>query len=136
MLTTSFSSYWDWSQDWNNFEHAPVWSAQSGFGGDGDNAGELTVGEGRCVVDGPFAGLEAAYYDDRYRPHCLSRGFSKGSELAELAELVKPEAIDAVMREPEFEDFAPELERRAHTFISRSIKGDFSKYTGPYGMWF
>ena len=91
------------------------------------------MGEGRCVTDGPFAGLEAMFYDDKYQPHCLSRGFSKGDEMAELTKLIQPEVLEELMREPDFGTFAPELERRAHHFISRSIRGDFSKYTGPYG---
>jgi tyrosinase len=127
-------SYWDWSQDWENFEGAPVFDDESGFGGDGDENGEVTVGNGRCVTSGPFVDLKALYYDDQYQPHCLSRGFAKGTELAELTRLIQPESIDEVMQEKEFAHFAHKLESRAHKFISHSIRGDFSKYTGPYGI--
>ena len=127
------NSYWDWSTDSSNFENAPVWDDDEGFGGDGNIEGEMTVGEGRCVTGGKFAGLEAMFYDDKYQPHCLSRGFQKGDKMLELSELIKPEAIDEVMEESDYGKFAHDLEVRAHTFISRSIRGDFSKYTGPYG---
>jgi len=123
--------YWDWSQDWNEFENSPIWSSEKGFGGNGN--GDVTIGEGSCVLDGPFSGLEARYYADELRPHCLSRGFSEGEELKELAELISPNAMANILREKKFESFAPKLEARAHRFISGSIKGDFSKYTGPYG---
>ena len=72
------------------------------------------------------------YFDGQHQPHCLSRGFSKGPELSALAELIRPEVLEDLMKALTFEGFAPELERRAHRFISRSIRGDFSTYTGPY----
>ncbi|KAI9665086.1 MAG: hypothetical protein M1821_006534 [Bathelium mastoideum] len=123
--------YWDWSLDWNNFRESPVWDAASGLGGNGDPSGAPTVGEGRCVVDGPFASLEVSYFDGEEHAHCLSRGFPEHSELRELGELVKPDAIDGLMDEPDFEKFASEIERRGHTFLSRSVRGDLSKFTGP-----
>ena len=128
-----FPRYWDWSQDWRDFHHAPVWSSDGGFGGDGNITDETTVGKGRCVTDGPFAGLEALYYDDQVQPHCLSRGFEKGERMEELAELIRPEVIEDLMHDDEYEKFAPELERRAHRFIRDGVNGDFSKFTGPYG---
>lgn len=73
------------------------------------------------------------FYDDSYLPHCLSRGFAKGDQLSDLCRLIQPEIIDRILQEPDFEPFAHELEKRAHSFISGSIRGDFSKYTGPYG---
>lgn len=27
------------------------------------------------MVDGPFTGIQAKYYDVKYKPYCLSRGF-------------------------------------------------------------
>ena len=133
-MFTSVSRYWDWSQDWQNFENAPVWNSEHGFGGDGATEGAPTVGNGRCVGDGPFAGTEAMYYGDRVEPHCLSRGFAKGNELGELTELINPDGLEDLMKESRFDKFAPELERRAHHAISGSVGGEFSKYTGPYGQ--
>ena len=88
MLTPTIFRYWDWSLDWNNFVDAPVWDNEHGFGGDGDVTGDITVGEGRCVAEGPFAGLEAMFYDDEYHPHCLSRGFLKGAALKDKCRLI------------------------------------------------
>ncbi|MCJ1432649.1 hypothetical protein MMC27_002006 [Xylographa pallens] len=124
--------YWDWSQDFQTFTAAPVWDPRTGFGGDGDAAKPSTVVDGRCIVDGPFAGTEALYYAENIQPHCLSRGFEQDERLQELGELIRPAVLEELMRESAFETFAPELERRAYTFISRSIRGDFSRYTGPY----
>lgn len=121
--------YWDWSADSKDFSNAPVWSADA-FGGNG--VGAETVGEGACVADGPFSNLEARYYDDQEQPHCLSRGWQSGEALKELANLIDPAALEGLLEEPDFSNFASELENRAHTFISRSVRGDFSKYTGPY----
>lgn len=54
--------------------------------------------------------------------------------MEELAKLIRPEVIEDLMREEEYEKFAPELESRAHRFIRDGVRGDFSKFTGPYGM--
>src|SRR6266516_1640411 len=64
--------YWDWTLDWDNLEHSPVFDAEGGFGGDGDVNGNITIGRtGRCVVDGPFTDIHAKYYDVKYNPHYL-----------------------------------------------------------------
>ncbi|KAF5870718.1 putative tyrosinase-like protein [Botrytis fragariae] len=85
-----------------------------------------------CVMDGPFAGLEAMFYGGDYKPHCLSPGFSTGESLQELSELIRPDVVDEIMQEKEFKNFAERLEKNAHQFVSGSIRGDFSKFTGPY----
>ena len=126
--------YWDWSKDWENFETAPVWDSETGFGGDGDASGEMTVGNGRCVASGPFAGHEVSFYDDKYQPHCLSRGFQSATELSDLGKLIEPKIVERMLRAPDFNTFALELEARGHRFMSESIRGDFSKFTGPNGM--
>lgn len=127
-----FPSYWDWSLDSSNFRASPVWDPSSGLGGDG--TGPQSVGDGQCVTAGPFSDLEMSFYDGEYQPHCLSRGFPPSNELKALGELICPEAIKNLMKESTYEDFAPELERRAHTFLSRSVRGDLSRFTGPNGM--
>ncbi|CAF9927916.1 MAG: hypothetical protein HETSPECPRED_006702 [Heterodermia speciosa] len=121
--------YWDWSLDSSNFRASPVWDPSSGLGGDG--TGPQSVGDGQCVTAGPFSDLEMSFYDGEYQPHCLSRGFPPSNELKALGELICPEAIKNLMKESTYEDFAPELERRAHTFLSRSVRGDLSRFTGP-----
>ncbi|KAF4638022.1 hypothetical protein G7Y89_g45 [Cudoniella acicularis] len=123
--------YWDWSLDWQDFTKAPVWG-EDAFGSDGQLDGEPSVGDGHCVIDGPFAGLQAMFYDDEYYPHCFSRGFQSGSIKETLGKLVQPEVIARIMEEERFESFALQLEHNAHHFMSESVRGEFSKFTGPY----
>jgi tyrosinase len=114
---------------------APVWEAEGGFGGDGSSNLPDTVGEGRCVQDGPFANFEATYFADEHAPHCLSRGFASGSDLERIAAPIAPDALEELRRGAgSFEEYAPELEHRAHTFMRDGVRGDFRAYTGPYGM--
>lgn len=127
--------YWDWSQDWQDMPHAPVWDAEGGFGGDGASDAPITVGNGRCVRNGPFANLEARYFGDQAHSHCLSRGFATRDELRRVGAPISPEALEDLSRSSSsFEDFAQEIEHRAHAFMRDGIRGDFSAYTGPYGM--
>lgn len=123
--------YWDWSLDWSKVHDAPVWDSITGLGGDG--SGSESVGNGRCVTSGPFSDIEVMFYDGEVQPHCLSRGFPKKDELKELGELIRPEVIENVMNEDEYESFASELEKRAHKFLTHSVRGDLSRLTGPNG---
>jgi len=122
--------YWDWSLDWQDFTKSPIWNIDS-FGGNGDPSDSLSVGGGHCVTDGPFAGLEIVFYDDDYHPHCLSRNFESGQAMRNLGKLVRPEAIAEIMEEDDYEAFTSRLEHNAHHFLSASVRGDFSKFTGP-----
>lgn len=124
--------YWDWSLDWEDLAKSPVFDAQNGFGGDGNLTGEMTVGGGRCVVDGPFANLELLFFDGEYHIHCLSRGFREGNTLGRiLAEKIQPTAIETILRKPDYESFFLELERGPHNKIPILIGGDFIKFTAP-----
>lgn len=123
--------YWDWSLDWSNFSGAPVWDSTGGLGGDGSGTG--SVGNGKCVTSGPFSDIEVMFYDGEVQPHCLSRGFPTEVELKEFGQLIRPDAIAHLKEESEFERFASELEKRAHTFLSHSVRGDLSRFTGPNG---
>ena len=73
------------------------------------------------------------FYDGEVQPHCLSRGFPGKEELEELGQLINPEAIKGLMKEKDYDKFESELEKRAHTFLSHSVKGDLSRFTGPNG---
>ena len=73
------------------------------------------------------------FYDGEVEPHCLSRGFPAEEELKELGQLIRPEAVDELMHEKEYESFAGQLEKRAHKFLSHSVRGDLSRFTGPNG---
>ena len=135
MLRIYFSrnpyKYWDWSLDWSSFRDAPVWDPSTGLGGDGPGSG--SVGDGKCVTSGPFSELEVMFYDNEVLPHCLSRSFPEKEELKGLGELIRPEAINDLMKENVYEGFASELEKRAHKFLSHSVRGDLSRFTGPNG---
>lgn len=112
--------YWDWTLDSDAVENSPVFDPDTGFGGDGEVGGKITVSNsGRCVVDGPFAGVQADYYDVKYMPHCLSRGFRDlegnlghidGSDLS-------PQSIEEVLSVEGYEKFVTLMESRVHDAI-------------------
>lgn len=128
--------YWDWVLDWKDVTLSPVFDAELGFGGDGNVTGKVTVGGGRCVVDGPFAGLEALRYDADYQPHCLSRGFLRGELLQRMCgDDIQPEKVDRILQLDDFESFMHDLEEGPHIAISTGIRGDWLKFTVPYGIY-
>ncbi|EMC93898.1 hypothetical protein BAUCODRAFT_36350 [Baudoinia panamericana UAMH 10762] len=127
--------FWDWTMDSMALEMAPVFSAADGFGGDGEVDGNITVGRtGRCVVDGPFAGITAEYYDVKYKPHCLSRGFRDfEGELGHMnGQDVTRESIEEVLELNDYEDFVVMMESKVHNAIPFGIGGDFETFTAPY----
>lgn len=125
--------YWNWVLDWEDIAQSPVWDPESGFGGDGNITGSVTVNYGRCVIDGPFAGLQASFFGNEFRPHCLSRGFLKGDQLQGFCgSRIRPEVIEETLRKPDYESFISSLEDRAHNAIPTGIKGDFGTFTAPY----
>ena len=130
-LSWSLFRYWDWSLDSSNFKDAPIWDSVNGIGGDG--SGSNSVGDGKCVASGPFSDVNVMFYDGEVEPHCLSRGFANDEELKEYGELVRPESINSLMKEDRFDEFAGELEKRAHKFLTHSVRGDLSSFTGPNG---
>ena len=73
------------------------------------------------------------FYDGDVQPHCLSRGFPTEVELIEFGQLIRPDAIEHLKQENNFESFASELEKRPHTFLTHSVRGDLSRFTGPNG---
>ena len=127
------NSYWNWALDWQDITKSPIWDADFGFGGNGDpNVGELIL-DGHCVTDGPFSDLIIPYLDAEYIPHCLSRGFENGRELAGNGSRFSPEALEALLRVDDYEAFNLGLEDGPHVAIPRSIRGDFSLLTAPSG---
>lgn len=127
-------SYWNWILDWEDITQAPVWHEKDGFGTNGDpSVGEAIMG-GHCVVDGPFARLEVPYIDKRPKPHCLSRGFESGGQLAKHGSWFRPEAMEKLQRGNDYNAFNLGLEDGPHIAIPRSIRGDFSMFTAPYGV--
>ena len=130
--------YWDWTLDWKDLAHSPVFNPDTGFGGDGDPSGEITIGKtGRCVIDGPFRDIKAKYYDVKYHPHCLSRGFRDDyGNLGVIGngETINPQAIEDVLRLETYEQFVVALENKVHDTIPFGVGGDFETFTAPNGI--
>ncbi|KAK0264910.1 hypothetical protein B0A54_16166 [Friedmanniomyces endolithicus] len=127
--------YWDWTLDSEALEGSPVFDAATGFGGDGEVGGQVTVGRsGRCVVDGPFRNVTADYYDVKFQPHCLSRGFrDQEGNLGHIdGHEISPESIEEVLSLNEYEKFVALMESRVHDAIPFGIAGDFETFTAPY----
>ena len=125
--------YWDWTLDWADFRNSPVFDPDTGFGGDGSPDAPKSVGQGRCVVDGPFAGLKLQFSNMRRHPHCLSRGLPGDTELQRWTSGFRPEAIRQVMDLKEYHEFFLALEDGPHLSIPYSIRGDFYRFTAPNG---
>lgn len=125
-------TYWDWTLDWQDVTRAPVWGPTA-FGSSGeDGAGEKIL-HGHCVTDGPFANLQVGYLKSQWHPHCLTRGFASGPELANLSSWIRPSAIEGLLADDDYETFNLGLERAAHLAIPRSVRGDFLLFTAPAG---
>jgi tyrosinase len=118
-----------------NLTRAPVWDATEGFGGNGNMSLPTTVGNGQCVQEGPFAGLQVQYYNEDWNPHCLSRGFLTG-ELQDHfgAQRLNSSAMANVMDELDYYKFLLKLEDGPHSAIPINVRGDFSRFTAPNGM--
>ncbi|KAK8090443.1 Tyrosinase [Apiospora hydei] len=130
------SCYWDWTADWTDLAASSIWSPETGFGGDGNHSGPVTVGEGRCVTDGPFADLRPIKYNHTYVTHCLSRGFrERGPQGQDLRRSFRPESIGKIMRMRTYSDFAHELEYRLHNSLHYLVSGDFRALTAANGMY-
>ncbi|KHO11559.1 BolA protein [Metarhizium robertsii ARSEF 23] len=122
--------YWDWSLDWMNLANSSIWDHATGFGGDGDKDGPETVGEGRCVTDGPFTELRPVIYNHTRKVHCLSRGFRDGDIKGRLSgEKFSPENVGSILRLENYTDFLQRVERDLHNTLHTSINGDFKAMT-------
>lgn len=127
--------YWDWTLDSDDLASSPIFDPVTGFGGDGSPTGEITVGKhGRCIVDGPFAGVQALWYDVKYQPHCLSRGFRNDNGAGKMdGKDVSKSSIDRVLSLETYEQFVREMEVRVHDAIPFGIGGDFETFSAPFG---
>ncbi|KAM0144229.1 hypothetical protein ACHAO1_000512 [Botrytis cinerea] len=129
---TGYLSYWDWELDWSDIEISPIWDSEDGFGGDG--TGDLSVGEGRCVIDGPFANMTLFYYEDIEQEHCLSRGFRHGSEKDQfVTSRLHPSSLQKAFNFPDYRGFNLALEDGAHRAIPAFLQGEFGSFTSPNG---
>ncbi|KAF7919615.1 hypothetical protein EAE99_008467 [Botrytis elliptica] len=129
---TGYLSYWDWSLDWENIAHSPVWDNELGFGGNGNpnSEGIDSRGIGQCVVNGPFALLSVPFISSKHSRHCLSRSFNTTDSSESLK--LQPYMLDQLMDTDDYEEFNLGLEDAAHASIPHMIRGDFSMFTAPY----
>ena len=133
---TGSLTYWDWTLDWQNMTESPIWDSETGFGGNGNATGATTVGSGYCVVDGPFANLKALIYGVEENIHCLSRGFRTGDEFQRLCRHgIRPGAVEELLRSGDYASFNLGLEHGAHRVIPNCVRGDWFKFSVPYGMY-
>ncbi|KAL9106901.1 MAG: hypothetical protein Q9227_008149 [Pyrenula ochraceoflavens] len=117
-LFLSWHRYFDWTLDRQNLSQAPIWDPILGFGGDGNLTGDRTVNLARCVIDGPFAGLQVLYYGDEVNPHCLSRGFRQGQDMKIFySDPLQPDALRKLMSIEDYETFNLELEHDPVFFL-------------------
>jgi tyrosinase len=75
------------------------------------------------------------YLDNKYYPHCLSRGFLKGEELKNQSKMLSPEMIEELLSFEDYSSFNLGLEHGPHLAIPHSIRGDFSLLTAPSGSY-
>ncbi|KAF1953408.1 Di-copper centre-containing protein [Byssothecium circinans] len=129
---TGTMPFWNWQLDWKDITKSPIWSTDHGFGTTGDPERSLdTILNGHCVVDGLFADIVIPYLDEKFYPHCLSRGFAQGEELRNLSMMLSPETIEDLLDLDEYDAFNLGMEHGPHLAIPRSIRGDFSLLTAP-----
>ena len=121
---------------------SPIWNNQTGFGGNGDLSGAITLYEGHCVVDGPFANTMRHWLYQQMgenewtllaSPHCLSRGFVTTKHVDDLHSRISPEQIEEILRQQNYSEFFIRLENNTHNAIPQFIMGDFYSFTAPNG---
>lgn len=112
--------YWDWALDSQAPEQSPVFSRDTGLGGDGDGTNNA------CVASGPFVGWQA----NNAQPHCLAREFSAGggriqpwSSSATMANM-----INTINNYAQFHD---QFEAVPHAQVHVGVGGDLSVMTSP-----
>ncbi|OOF98341.1 hypothetical protein ASPCADRAFT_205583 [Aspergillus carbonarius ITEM 5010] len=123
--------YWDWTLDHTNLIRSPIWDPIHGFGSNG--SGPKSVAGGHCVQDGPFANLTTTYFEGKYHPHCLSRGFLDEETIKRVGNLtVQPVVLrEIITQTANYFDFLLAVEQMSHLTIPYIVQGDFSKVTAP-----
>jgi tyrosinase len=129
--------FWNWQLDWQDVTRASIWNAEDGFGTTGNvEQSKHAILEGYCVKDGPFKDFMIPYLDEKYYPHCLSRGFLEGEELEHQSKLLSPDIIEELLSFEDYSSFNLGLEHGPHLAIPHSIRGDFYLLTAPSGKCF
>ena len=86
------------------------------------------------VTEGPFAGLELLHFEHIFKPHCLLGGFDK--RLADFEQALRPETLQKLLSSTDYKPLSLGLEDGPHITILKSINGDFSLHTVPFGTIF
>ena len=128
---TGHLAYWDWTLDWENITMAPIWDSGTGFGGNGNTSQGPAVFKAYCVTEGPFAHLQVPYFETIHQPHCLLRGFDEN--LTGFRNALRPESLQKLLLSDDYESLNLGLENGPHIAIPKSINGDFSLHTAPFG---
>ncbi len=135
-ILKSSQRYWDWTLDWEDPARAPVFSGETGFGGDGNPTVKAAAGNGYCVTNGGLADIKLKYFGLEVAPHCLSRSFADGGRPPTAGRLsgqkYRPKAMDELMQQQDSTSFAAKLDS-IHTAIPIGIRGEMARFTSPYG---
>ena len=85
------------------------------------------------MASGPFADLKLPFVNGDDHEHCLSRGFrDKSGTLGRMSgEDVRPDIIESIFRERDYEASYIALEHKFYNAIPAGVKGDFIKLTAP-----
>ncbi|KAK1854057.1 hypothetical protein CCHR01_03250 [Colletotrichum chrysophilum] len=108
--------YWDWSLDYADGASSPVFDADTGFGGDGD---ESTL----CVASGPFVDFNVSTPDN----HCLQREF----DMSVLEQYNSPSEVNTTLEYSSYSAFRPGIENGLHRGGHAAIAGDMANNYSP-----
>ncbi|TGO32564.1 hypothetical protein BHYA_0306g00070 [Botrytis hyacinthi] len=103
-------AYWDWTLDAGNATKSPLWSNESGFGGNGSSVEH-------CLEDGPLALMRPKYPE----PHCLRRNFQFDIQAAHFT---TPVIEDLISSAKTYHEFRRGLESGPHKWIHLGIGGE------------
>jgi tyrosinase len=130
--------YWDWTLDWDDLAGSPIFSPDTGFGGDGGKLVASPLDDGSsCVIDGPFQDLKLMYMNSTILPHCLARGFIRFEDKSDGAisgDHVQPNNIVRLMEQQHYFQLGNFTEYEVHNAIHWGLRGDFAQWSSANGM--
>ncbi|KAF5519311.1 Tyrosinase ustQ [Colletotrichum aenigma] len=108
--------YWDWTLDYAAGAFSPVFDADTGFGGDGD---ESTL----CIASGSFVDFNVSTPDN----HCLQRKF----DMSLLEQYNSPSEVNTTLEYSSYSAFRPGIESGLHRGGHGAIAGDMANNYSP-----